>query len=300
MGESAAEKELRAALSKPLSMHSSLTEFLRRAYGDKALMAAPEDVDWKLYKLYNSPAKAAGLESDVPTLKKFVNQLWSQLASAGGVRGSGFLQGHKIKFAELEQLANGLVDPESKVRFIDRCCDFLYFRVAPGNVAVRLYANVLLEYGPDAMELLASYAAKTKNHGLVDMKIAGPAILKTRSDVIVVYCSSKEAAQAAGAELLKQKSWLGTKCPEMTTPITSGLGLSTGAEPERQVTGMKSDDQISPEAQSFGTIRCELIAMAIHNFNASKGTMGSSFEVFQKFVQVAFLAYGLDPAKPGD
>jgi type III HopA1-like effector protein len=300
MGESAAEKELREALKKPLSMHSSLTEFLRRAFGDRGLMAAPEDVDWKLYKLYNSPAKSAGLESDVPTLKKFVNELWSKLASAAGVRASGILQRNNKKFADLEQLANGLVDPTSKIQFIEWCADFLYFRVGKGNVAVRLYANVLFDYGPDAMELLASYAAKTKDHGLVDMKIAGPAVLKMRSDVIVVYCSSKEAAQAAGAELLKQKSWLGTKCPEMTTPITSGLGLSTGAEPDWQATGLKSDASISPKAQSFGTIRCELIAMAIHNFNANKGTMGSSFEVFQKFVQVAFLGYGLDPAQPGD
>jgi len=300
MGESAAEKELRAALSKPLSMHSSLTEFLRRVFGDKGLMAAPEDVDWKLYCLYNSPAKAAGLESDVPTLKKFINELWSKLASAGGIRASGIQQQTNKKFAEIEQMANGLADPASKIAFISQCTGFLYFRVAKGNVAVRLYANVLFDHGPDAMALLATYAGKTKDHGLVDFKIAAPAILKSMSDVIVVYCSSKEAAQAAGAELLKQKSWLGTKCPEMTSPITSGLGLSTGAEPERQVTGMKSDDQIPPEAQSFGTIRCELIAMAIHNFNANKGTMGSSFEVFQKFVQVAFLGYGLDPAKPGD
>src|SRR5262249_8296777 len=144
------------------------------------------------------------------------------------------------KFADLEQLANGLVDPDSKIRFIRWCADFFYFRVAKGNIAVRLYANVLFDYGPAAMELLTAYAGKTKDHGIVDLKIAGPTVLKMRSDSIVVYCTSKEAAKAASDEMLKQKSWLGTKCPEMTTPITSGLGLSTGAEPEWQATGLKS------------------------------------------------------------
>jgi hypothetical protein len=306
MGESVAEKELREALKKPLSMHSSLTEFLKRVFGDKSLMSAPEDVDWQLYKLYSSPAKAAGEEVDVPTMKTFVNNLWKQLGSAGSVRASGALQNYKKSLADLEQLANSLVDPDSKVKFIRWCADFIYFRIASGPIAVRLYANVLLEHGPDAMELLATYASKTKNHGLVDYKIAGPAILKSRADTIVVYCSSKEAAQAAAAELLKNKSWLGTKCPELTTPVQAGLGLATGAEPEWQATGLKSADpgvgvaKTNMKAQSFGTIRCELIAMAIHNFNANKGTVGSGFEVFQKFVQVAFEGYGLDAAAPGD
>jgi hypothetical protein len=306
VGESAAEKELREALKKPLSMHSSLTEFLRRIFADPGLMAAPEDVDWRIYMLYSSPAKAAGKETDVPTLKKFVNDLWSKLSVAGAIRSSGFLQNYGKKLADLEQLANGLVDEESKIKFIQWCTDFIYFRVSTGSAAVRLYVNVLFEHGPDAMELLAAFAGKTKNHGLVDFKIAGPAILKSRADTIVVYCATKEAAQAAAAELLKQKSWLGTKCPEMTTPVQSGMGLATGAEPAWQATGLKSADpgvgvaDTNMKAQSFGTIRCELIAMAIHNFNANKGTMGSSFEVFQKFVQIAFQGYGLDPSAPGD
>jgi len=307
--ESAAEKELRAALNRPLSMHSSLSDFLRKVFGDKGLMSGPEHVDWMLYDIYSSPAKAAGEELDVPASKKFINDLWMQLASAGSIRASGELQNYKVKLAAVEQLANSL-DLDGTVKFIQYGSDFIYFRVSRGPIAVRLYANVLLEHGPDAMECLATYATKTKDSGgLVDMKIAGPTILKSRADTIVVYCSSKEAAQAAGAELLKHKAWLGTKCPELTTPIQTGLGLATGAEPEWQATGLRSvgnikdSSKVAPskmQAQSFGTIRCELIAMAIHNFNANKDAFGSGFEVFQKFVQVAFLGYGLDPSQPGD
>ena len=310
MGESAAEKELRAALKKPLSMHSSLTDFLRRIFALPGLMAAPEDVDYQLYKLYSSPAKDAGKESDVPTLKAFVNALWDKLAVAGGIRSTGHLQNYKKSLADLEQLANGLVDGESKIKFVRWCGDFIYFKVQRAPIGVRLYVNVLMEYGPSCMKKLATYAATTKDHGgIIDFKIAGPAILKSRADTVVVYCTSKETAKALAAELLKYKAALGTKCPELTTPVADGIGLSIGAEPVWQATGLKSVDdpsdakQLTPakmKAQSFGTIRCQLIAMAIHNFNDNKAVFGSGFEVFQKFVQVAFEGYGLDAAQPGD
>jgi len=48
-------------------------------------------------------------------------------------------------------------------------------------------------------------------------------------------------------------------------------------------------------AQSFGTIRSELIAAAILNYNENKHIFGASLQVFKNFVAVAFRCNGLDP-----
>lgn len=85
----------------------------------------------------------------------------------------------------------------------------------------------------------------------------------------------------------------------MTSKIANGIAL--GAEPAPQATGFSNNPEGYPEsAQSFGSIRSQLIAAAILNYNENKDTFGASFNVFKQFIAVAFRCNGLDPAHPGD
>ena len=152
----------------------------------------------------------------------------------------------------------------------------------------------------------------------MDFKLAGPREAPDRTDTMVIYCIDELKARKLGEELLKHPNNFGKNVPKMTTRIHDQLGAAIGAEPKWQGTGMDFNEStyktylpkfgetkarnIGETAQSFGTIRSQLIAMAIENYYENKMYVNaaSEFEKFCKFVCVAFRGYGLNPMNPGN
>ena len=190
-------------------------------------------------------------------------------------------------------------------------------RRSSGSRLRRVYANAkwnkLLEV---IGKLLGYIKAHPANHGMSNFKIAGPAMAK-RADTMVIYCVNSNAADAIATLLLKLGDAFDMAVPEMTSRKDGRLGISTGAEPKWQATGLgphmgaKYENNPALKAehgegsaayapQSFGTVRCQAIAAAILNFQMNLDQVSDTFEWFCKFVSVAFTGLGLDPTNPGD
>jgi|WetSurMetagenome_2_1015567.scaffolds.fasta_scaffold158845_1 hypothetical protein len=305
--------QMRQKLAMEARMAPTLEAFVRKVYDSPDLMAGGDDLAYRVYDLYSGGAAGGGAgASDIASKHFYIN-------ISGAVPewiGRGYLQRNRVSFADLlwyckkaEPLPAGYLS------------DFLYFNIDPGHIVCRLYLNVQMGGVSAVFWYLKKYIGlHPANNGVVDVKTTGPASVAQRADVIVVYCSSTEAAQALGAAIntCPERSLfrLNTGVPGMTTYVSPGVGIAIGAEPKPQATGMgfaarefdftkgaKNEWHQDPElrnSQSFGTIRSQLIAMAILNYNVNKPVYGASFESFKKFVCTAFTGYGLDPMRPGN
>src|SRR5262249_51694215 len=163
--------------------------------------------------------------------------------------------------------------------------DFIYFSGPRGAAAVRVYANAKPEHVPAVITRLLRYVQTTPNHGILDFKVAGPAVIRSRKDTIVGYCATRPAAEALAKLLAGERSHFNASFPALTTPIEGGVGISLGAEPKWEGTGMsepkfekkgvekaqeiryakrmnrapdlRRHDAESYNAQSFGSMRSE-------------------------------------------
>lgn len=178
---------------------------------------------------------------------------------------------------------------------------FHYFSISTGKPTFRVYLNPKVERAIAIVKKLVAFF-RAKPGDVVAFKVTGPRKLGSRRDGIVIYCGSRATALATAEEMNKAPTDYNDAVPALTDKI--GIGIAIGAEPAQQGTGLgwkTQEEGIRREkGQSFGSIRCELIAMAIYNFNDNKHIIGDSFETFMELVSVAFTAYGLDPTKPAD
>jgi hypothetical protein len=316
-------QDLARELSRPFVIHPSLRKFLHSVFFNQLIMEAPDNVAAMIYEIYSG----AGTEAPsvaVAEMRAFVRRIAAESAKWCWPLGRPYLQNDGITLADLCALA----DDRSRTRdFVSHCSDFIYFRVSRGSALCRVYANVKFAFVHDVMARLLDYVVTTNDHGVRDFKITGPGKSQSRKDNLVVYCSTWDAAENLARAATQSPRLYNRAVPGMTTKILSNVGVSTGAEPTWQATGMggpnfqKQGDALKEEqekaarekrpvdpwrhdptsysAQSFGSLRCEAIAAAIHNFNANKKLLGNTFEQFQRFVAVAFRGVGLNPAEPG-
>jgi hypothetical protein len=293
---SAAELDFARELSKPAIMDPSLQSFIQKIFQRHDLMAGPDDLAVKIYKIYNGEGlgdtPVSGLYAD---WTRFVKELW-YLVGLDPQLSKGSLQFTKLPLQKLIEIL------EHNDRPKDACFkDFIYFNVQAGQPQARVYANAKFSHALPVFACLKDYIAATLDHGILALKLVGPAAIEARNDTFVIYCLTKAAADRLAARLVTLQGHFDADLPAMTTPVQGGVGVSTGAEPPQGEIGLGPE---RPEgyhgAQSFGGLRSELIAGAILNFNANKHIYGNGFEAFSKFVCVAFRGYGLDPARPGD
>ena len=317
--ESPAQQDLRAELAKPLVMDASLRSFLRKVFARRDLMAGPDNLANAIYNMY-SDSGAGGKQVTLQRARNFVNNLWAVAKTDLGLNCALQYAEPEMTLRQFQILAN---DDTQGRKFLALCDDFFYFTVLGGHAECRVYANAKFNSVPDVFGALRTYIRGTPNHGVTAFKISGPACIEDRADTIVIDCATRDAAEALAAEMAKLTAHLNPSVPEMTTQVKPGVGISVGAEPVWQATGLgnKGDlvakfskqlqdagdpdaavkgTRLGESAQSFGSIRSELIAAAIYSCNANKAVMGQSFDVFAKFVAVAFRGAGLDPARPGD
>jgi hypothetical protein len=287
--------DMQQKLGRDASMASSLESFVQQVYKRQDLMRGGDDLANRIYRMYaTSDATGADRVTDGKEFYRAIKKAVPQWLSCGQ------LQNHRprVTFADLIRLC-GQPAPLPE----DYLSDFLYFSPNTGDADWRLYLNVGLDNIPEVLSMIWSYTKlHTTNHGVVELKSCGPAVAGQRTDAIVVYCRDKHAAEALGAALLDSRyaSLFNPGVPRMTTQLSRGIGIAIGAEPKQQQTGMGTGAPGRPNAQSFGTIRSQLIAMAIVNFNENKGLYGSGLDAFKKFVCAAFTGYGLDPMNPGN
>jgi hypothetical protein len=131
-------------------------------------------------------------------------------------------------------------------------------------------------------------------------KIAGPRTLGSRSDGILVYCPTRGIADAV-CNVLKgaDDSWFNPETPRLTEKPTDldlqVVGVSIAQEPPQIAVGLRKTSK-----QSFGSLRCELIAAALMEaeFDARIEYTSRDFTAFCKRVAQAFRGYGLDPNSP--
>lgn len=324
------QKMLQFQLADAKPVADSLYTFLRKVYQSKSLMNPEALLKWptgadgkpvnpklkvfgdtladKIYDLYTAETKSPsgrtedGMRKLLQTLDTLAYQYASVLDS---------IVGQSYRW-ELDAILG-----TKGADFIALCNQFLFFIPRSGTGAtVRVYANAKYEMIPDVVKTLLEYLkAQPASHGMANFKIAGPAMAK-RSDSIVIYCGSKQAADAVVKQLLPLGDHFNMAVPEMTSRQHDTIGISTGAEPSWQATGLGANKGSAYEndadlrkrfgdggaayaPQSFGTIRSQAIAAAILNFKDNLDSVNENLDTFARFVSVAFTGMGLDPTNPG-
>ncbi len=169
----------------------------------------------------------------------------------------------------------------------------------------RVYAS------PRATDVGSVAQTLLKTDGVVDFKFAGPAMIGSRSDALVVYCSGREAAEEIASEI-SGKVQTDTGRPAMTEAADQSGAIGIGAEPAWEATGMRT--RLKPNrggaqeanAQSFGTIRSEILASAILYLQENRGLAKklniTEAELFKRFVGTGLKGWqrALDPGAGED
>jgi len=335
---SPAEIDLIRELSKPLAMEASLRAFLEKVFKDTEIMKGPDNVDDLIYNHYKATEKVQSVKAvaNCELWNKFISEVWT-VVKDHQILSQAFVQ-YSQPQVTLEALFRWTASQKNVASELFRvlCDDFFYFHVSNGFAACRVYANAKFSHAPQVLAWLKKYiSAGGATHGIKSFKLAGPAALAGRADVFVIYCESKQHAQTLASELTKLQGHFNDHVPAMTTRVQPGVGVSLGAEPESQATGVASPpkratvknfyskhmtdllgrgytEKAAKEealwkayrdafaAQSFGGLRCELTSAAVYNYNANKEVVGHGFDIFARFVCAAFRGAGLDPMRPGD
>ncbi len=301
------ERNYLAALDNAGAMAPELESFVNQVFYDPHIMkpeTSPSDRSQMIYNLYATGDSTTNAAPQ-PGAQKFFEDIGR--LTLGWPKCSIYFQYTTLRSQNGKSrhmtLQDVLLAVESGLNIPDAVyMDFLYFGgVGQGVAKFRLYLNVHLESMPQMAGYIFQYIHRNKDHGAVAFKLACPKAAVGRADTIVIYCTDKAKAQALGEHLCRFGQSFRQQVPAMTTRL--GPGVAMGAEPEWQATGMQAAPEGYPEsAQSFGSIRSQLIAMAIENYNENKSQIQApnDFQKFKRFVCAAFRGYGLDPLRPGD
>lgn len=282
--------------------------------GRNVLVPQGSDIAQKIYVLYATGGmhKPNHKPNKYAVNKKMIMDVWKVVRDDRVLRKEVGLQnvrstsGKRIHLYDLFQV---MQTNEIASYYFE---DFIYFHLytPPGDkVTHRLYLNVKLECIAKVVKLIKNYLNQKEfrgdpdSHGISSFKLSGPEVMNDRADTVVCYCKNMAAARRLATKLVTSKGYFYDAVPAMTLKFAKGIAF--GAEPERQATGFgiyngrigRSDLESS---QSFGTIRSQLIAMAIMDFNENKHIFGSSFFTFKQFVALAFQTHGLDVRHPGE
>ena len=302
-----ARMALKTEMRKPLVMADTLREFLKLIYQDRTIMSAKAvkgggiNLADQIYNVYSKagPNVSQSFKKNV----KYFRDIWAVVKSHN-ILSQACLQYTGLPLKKL--IAN--VDKyywywywmpkKMKEKYYS---DFIYFQIGRGIAKFRVYANVKATHVAKFVDFLKKEISGPHHGGVESFKVTGPGAISGRADAVVIYCTTKQVADTLANKLMKLKGYFNPQVPGMTSRVSAGIGIATGAEPAQQATGLGAKPkEYGEDAQSFGTIRSELIAGAILNYNMNKHVYGEGFDVFCKFVQVAFKGYGLDSANPGD
>lgn len=298
---SPAEIELFTAVKTPIPVAQELVSFIQQVFKSKPLMetiTVPNDISNGIYNLYS--AGGGGARLDAQTMLSQARDNWSKMRKvlATSLVSKAFFQYTEVKGNGV-LLGDDVIFDDDTVA-LEAADDFLYFPINAGRAACRVYLNLAFQSMPRLVDV-ASKLPDPLYGQLVDLKTTGPGA--GRADSVVIYCASLDGAQKianAMAEAIKSgvlKSE-NQSVPAMTTRVAPGVSI--GAEPKPQETGLAAHIKgYPPNAQSFGSVRSQIICAAILNYRENQDVLGKGYDVFQQLVAIGFKGYGLDPAAPG-
>ncbi len=294
---------LDTALKTPIPVAEELKSFAKKVFARKDLMETmkvPNDISNGIYNLYTEGG-GGGHRLDAQTMLSLARGNWSKMLKVLPTKltGNAFFQYTKTAKNEGVDLGDAVIFDDDDIA-LEAAEDFLYFCINAGRPACRVYLNLAFESMPRVVDV-ASKLPDELYKQLVDMKTTGPGA--GRADSVVIYCASLDGARKIAdvmAEAIKDGTLKSDSqaVPAMTTRVAAGVSI--GAEPKPQETGLAARIQgYPPDAQSFGSVRSQVICAAILNFRENQGVLGKGFDAFLQFVAVGFKGYGLDPAAPG-
>lgn len=173
--------------------------------------------------------------------------------------------------------------------------DFIYYSMGHhinGQQLWRVYLNFPADTAP---RILMFLMMKAKSRAIHSFKIAGPLAFHQRKDKIVIYVSLSQRDRLVNDLQANAGTFRFTDpVPGMT--IGRHPGIAIGVEPTDLDTGFSSS--INParsKRQSYGSIRSQLIAMALTNMHAAAEDLGRGYlndeATFLKWVAIAFKAH---------
>ncbi|NYZ14274.1 hypothetical protein HL658_17090 [Azospirillum sp. RWY-5-1] len=177
----------------------------------------------------------------------------------------------------------------------DQGTDFIYYsthREHPGQQLWRIYLNFPADSAP---KILMFLMANAKRRAIHSFKIAGPLAFHTRKDKIVIYVSLSQRDNLV-ADLQGKAATFKFADPVPGMTIGRHPGIAIGVEPTDLETGFSGNlDPKMMGRQSYGSIRAELIAMALTNMHAAAEDLGGAYlndeTTFLKWVAIAFKAH---------
>jgi hypothetical protein len=298
-------------------MAAELADFARRVFADPGSMAPRCDrrAD-EIYTLYCGHT-GGGVDARPPSAAEvqFFETLGYAVRAMGCYLEGVFQQTHVLdhttrKLKRLEfQAIRACVERGPNSLPLPTLTDFIHF-FPPGSyntIKHRLYLNVPLVQVTQVFMSVQKYMAdRHQQTGVCYFKVCGPRSVGQRAETFVVYCQDQASAVQLGQHLVAKhgQAAFALAIPAMTTrvPNTTG-GLAVGAEPAKTATGMKvgAAGPREESAQSFGSLRSQLLALAVENYleNGDRVEGDSELDIFNRFVCVAFRGFGLDPMNPG-
>jgi hypothetical protein len=299
-------------------MAAELEEFARRVFADQGCMARAGGRGVRADRIYALYCSFSGrpVDSGPPSAAEldYFRSLGKVAAKANHLR--GYFQNSRVADASGRRVVR--LDFDTALELIERTqtlplsalTDFLFFAppVVPDGVTYRLYLNVNRASVPLVFQSIQSYMLRYRfDAGVCKFKVCGPRDVGSRAETFVVYCQNEAAARRLGTNLAAAHRGpeFGPTVPALTSrlPNTAG-GLAVGAEPVPQATGMKGrreGEAYRESSQSFGTVRSEILAVAVENYleNGDRTEGDSEQDIFHRFVCAAFRGFGLDPMNPG-
>jgi len=295
---------LHVALRTPIHVANKLDKFLLKVFQSKDLMVLitePEDLTMAIYERYAAMGNSAGKFKFFDVLDQAYNG-WQTMNQSlhGSIKAGACYQGTGIYLTKVDPRIFFKIPLAPQLSSLIK--GFLRF---PFNFKVmaeyRVYLN--LTYESRIQAVIAASKASFRDHSeIYSMKIAGP--YADRADNVVIYCSTEKAAKNIAAAMRVRIDTGELTCasqtvPAMTKRFSPGIGISIGAEPKPQGTGlMAASDLDIYKTQSFGGLRSQIIAAAILNYRANLNALPDEYTVFRQLVAIGFKGHGLDPANP--
>lgn len=325
-GFSSEEKAFHTRLKKKHGLPKEYSAFCEQVFNNDSLMkgkASPGLVSRMIYNLYVDNGKVK--LKPIPNSWKDYYDYWLSIYKANK---NAFLQNYRLTIREvLGRFAMAMSwkkytgDPTEWEDFRDGVLDdiqtkwesdFIWHSGSASSTTHRVYANLALSSIPTVSKLLQGES------GVSGYKFAGPSDFGTRGDAMVCYCESESVAKRIAKKLHVDKNVeIQEGTSGMTTQTTGSTGIGIGAEPEWIATGMedlnhdylqeladeaskgnsKAEELLksyaTQTAQSFGSIRSQIISSAIQHFKDNKG-LTKKYSISEKELFFRFVALGLE------